>query len=99
MDSKERSSPRHWRVEGILGHLNDNVDKNNAEELLHCILASTDILTWYLQGEIVYPNCTRCHCMICDFRLSEGNVTHVIASCSYCHCDEIMDVSTDKNFF
>jgi hypothetical protein len=27
-----------------------------------------------------YPNCTRCHCMICDFRLSEGNFTHVIAS-------------------
>ena len=47
-----------------------------------------------------YPNCTRCHCMICDFRLSEGNFIHVIASCSYCHCDEIMDVSTDKrNFF
>jgi hypothetical protein len=41
MDSKERSSPRHWRVEDILGHLTDNVDKNNAEELL-------------LQGEIVY---------------------------------------------
>ena len=54
MDSKERSSPRHWRVEDILGHLNDNVDKNNAEELLHCILTSTDILTWNLQGEIVY---------------------------------------------
>jgi hypothetical protein len=31
MDSKERSSQRHWRVEDILGHLNDNVDKNNAE--------------------------------------------------------------------
>ena len=46
-----------------------------------------------------YPNCTRCHCMICDFRLSEGNVTHVIASCSHCHCDEIMDVSTDKRHF
>ena len=55
MDSKERSSPRHWRVEDILGHLNDNVaDKNNAEELLHCILTSTDILTWNLQEEIVY---------------------------------------------
>jgi hypothetical protein len=54
MDSKERSSPRHWRVEDILGHLNDNVDKNNAEELLHCILTSMDILTWNLQGEIVY---------------------------------------------
>ena len=207
MDSKERSSPRNWRVEDILGHLNDNVDKNNAEELLHCILTSTDILTWNLQGEIVYkgqnirgtnivdllqytvlpynteipepaglnifleglakleidkslivngrvltmlahkqplldvdtqsdksegesedvdttcnscnkdlhishlgtcpvcawtdfyPNCTRCHCMICDFRRSEGNVTHVIASCSYCHCGEIMDVSTDKRNF
>jgi hypothetical protein len=54
MDSKEKSSPRHWRVEDILGNLNDNVDKNNAEELLHCILTSTDILTWNLQGEIVY---------------------------------------------
>ena len=55
MDSKERSSPRHWRVEDILGELND-VDKNNAEELLHCILTSTDILTWNLQGEIVYKD-------------------------------------------
>ena len=54
MDSKERSPSRHWRVEDILGHLNDNVDKNNAEELLHFILTSTDILTWNLQGEIVY---------------------------------------------
>jgi hypothetical protein len=54
MDSKERSSPRHWRVEDILGHINDNVDKNNAEELLHCIITSTDIFTWNLQGEIVY---------------------------------------------
>ena len=54
MDSKERSPSRHWRVEDILGHLNDNVDKNNAEELLHCILTSTDILTWNLQREIVY---------------------------------------------
>jgi hypothetical protein len=183
------------------------VDKNNAEELLHCILTSTDILTWNLQGEIVYKgqnirgtnivellqytvlpynteipetaglniflkgltkleidkiqivngrlltvlahkqllhdvdtqsdkskdesedvdttcnscnkdlhishlgtcpicawtdfysNCTRCYRMICDFRLSEGNFTHVIASCSHCHCDEIMDVSTDKRLF
>ena len=54
MSSKERSSPRHWHVEDILGHLNDNVDNNNAEELIHCILTSTDILTWNLQGEIVY---------------------------------------------
>jgi hypothetical protein len=42
MESKEGSSPRYWRVEDILGHLNDNVDKNNAEELLHCILTSTE---------------------------------------------------------
>jgi hypothetical protein len=54
MDSKERSSPRHWCGEDILGHLNDNVDKNNAEELLHCILTSMDILTWNLQGEIAH---------------------------------------------
>jgi hypothetical protein len=182
MDSKERTSSSHWRVEDILGHLNDNVDTNNAEELLHCILTSTDILTWNLQGEIVcrgqnircvtpyhsyipepaglqiflkglakleieksaivngcvltmlahkqllhdvdtqsdksedesedvdttcnscskdlhifhlgicpvcawtnfYRNCTRCHCMICDFRLYEGNFTHIIASFPHC---------------
>jgi hypothetical protein len=204
MNIDSKTSPRHWRVEDILGHLNDNVDKNNAEELPHCILTSTDILT----GEIVYkgqnirgtnivdllqytvlpykteipepaglniflkglaklevdkslivngrvltmvphkqplhdvdtlsdksedgsenvdttcnscnkinlhishlgtcpvcawtdfyPNCTMCHCTICDFRLSEGNVTHAIASCSHCHCDEIMDVGTDKRHF
>ena len=207
MNIDSKTCPRHWRVEDILGHLNDNVDKNNAEELLHCILTSTDILTSNLQGEIVYkgqnirgtnivdllqytvlpynteipepaglniflkglakleidkslivngrvltmlahkqplhdvdtqsdksedesenvdttcnscnkdlhishlgtcpvcawtdfyPNCTRCHCTICDFRLSEGNVTHVIASCSHCHCDEIMDDNTDKRHF
>ena len=207
MNIDSKTSPRHWDVEDILGHLNNNVDKNNAEELLHCILTSTGILTWNLQGEIVckgqnilgtnivnllqytvlpynteiqepaglniflkglakleidkslivngrvltmlahkhplhdvdtqsdksedesenvdttcngcnkdlhishlgtclvcawtdfYPKCPRCHCMICDFRLSEGNVTHVIASCSYCHCDEIMVVSTDKIYF
>jgi hypothetical protein len=54
MNIDSKTSPRHWRVEDILGHLNDNVDKNNAEELLHCILPTTDILTWNLQGEIVY---------------------------------------------
>ena len=54
MNIDSKTSPRHWRVEDILGHLNDNVDKNNAEELVHCILTSTDILTWNLQGEIVY---------------------------------------------
>ena len=54
MNIDSKTSPRHWRVEDIFGHLNDNVDKNNAEELLHCILTSTDILTWNLQGEIVY---------------------------------------------
>jgi hypothetical protein len=50
MGCKERTSPRHWRIEDILAHLNDNVDKNNAEKLLHCILTSTDILTWNLRG-------------------------------------------------
>ena len=54
MNIDSKTSPRHWRVVDILGHLNDNVDKNNAEELLHCILTSTDILTWNLQEEIVY---------------------------------------------
>ena len=41
MNIDNKTSPRHWRVEDILGHLNDNVDK----ELLHCILTTTDILT------------------------------------------------------
>jgi hypothetical protein len=41
MDSKERTSSRHLHVEDILGHLNNNVDRNNAEKLLHCILTST----------------------------------------------------------
>jgi hypothetical protein len=50
--ARKGPSPRHWRVEDILGHLNNNVDKNNVEELLHCILTSTDILTWNLQGEL-----------------------------------------------
>ena len=54
MNIDSKTSPRHWRVEDVLGHLNDNVDKNNAEELLHCILTSTDILTWNLQGDRIY---------------------------------------------
>jgi hypothetical protein len=37
MDSKERSSPKHWRVEDILGHLNDNVDKNNFINIIKLI--------------------------------------------------------------
>ena len=37
--------------------------------------------------------------MICDFRLSQGNFTHVIASCQHCYCDEIMDVSTHERHF
>jgi hypothetical protein len=68
MDSKERSSPRHWRVEDIGAFKNDNVTSalffiNNAEELLHCILTSTDILTWNLQGEIVYKGQKICNVM------------------------------------
>jgi hypothetical protein len=54
MNIDSKTSPRHWRVEDILGHLNDTVDKDNAEELLHYVLTSTVILTWNLQGEIVY---------------------------------------------
>ena len=46
-----------------------------------------------------YPNCTRCHCTIYNFRLSERDLTHVIASCPHSHCDEIMNVSADKGHF
>ena len=76
----------------------ENVDTtcNSCNKDLHIShLGTCPVCAW----TDFYPNCTRCHCMICDFRLSEGNVTHVIASCSYCHCDEIMDVSTDKRHF
>ena len=58
-------------------------------------LATCPICTW----TDFYPNWKRCHCTICDFRLSQGNFTHVIACCQHCHCDEIMDVSTDKRHF
>ena len=203
MDSNKRTSQRHWRIEDILGRLNENVDKSNAEEILHSILTSTDILTWNLRGEIVYKgqnirgtnvvdllqysllpynpeipepaglnlfvksltaleidkslivnariltmlarksrqdihsqdedeyetsqsedkscnncnkglhqshlgtcpicswtdfysNCTKCHCMICDFRMCKGDFTHTVACCPHCHCDEIIDVCTDE---
>jgi hypothetical protein len=52
-------------------------------------LGTCPVCTW----TDFYPNCKRCQCMICDFRLYEGNFTHVIASCQHCYCDEIMDVS------
>ena len=42
-----------------------------------------------------YPNC-RCHCMICDFRVSKGDFTHVFTSCPHCRRGEIMDVRTDE---
>ena len=34
--------------------------------------------------------------MICDFRVSKGDPTHVITSCPHCRRDEIMDVRTDE---
>jgi glutaredoxin len=34
--------------------------------------------------------------MICDYRVSKGDFTHVISSCPHCHRDEIMDVRTDE---
>jgi hypothetical protein len=34
--------------------------------------------------------------MICDYRLSKGDFTHVISSCPLCRRDEIMDVRTDE---
>jgi hypothetical protein len=43
-----------------------------------------------------YPNCRRCHCIICDFRVSEGDFTHVLTSCPHCRRYEIMDVRTDE---
>jgi hypothetical protein len=44
----------------------------------------------------VYPNCRRCHGMICDYRVSKGDFTHVISSCPHCRRYEIMDVRTDE---
>jgi predicted Zn-ribbon and HTH transcriptional regulator len=35
-------------------------------------------------------------CMICDYRVSKGDFTHVISNCPHCHRDEIMDVITDE---
>ena len=53
MDSDTRSSPEQWRLEDILKYL-DVDDEHEAEEILHSILTSTEILTWNGRGEIVY---------------------------------------------
>ena len=44
MDSDTRSSPEQWRLKDILKYL-DVDDEHEAEEILHFILTSTEILT------------------------------------------------------
>ena len=59
-------------------------------------LGTCPVCTW----TDFYPNCLGSHCMICDFRLSKGDISHVIACCSHCSCDEIMDVNRgEKSMF
>ncbi len=53
MDSDQGRSPEQWRLDDILTYLHLD-DTQNAKEILHSILTSTDILTWNSQGEIVY---------------------------------------------
>jgi hypothetical protein len=54
MNIDSKTSPRHWRIEDIFLNLNNNFKKTTAEKILHCIVISSDILTWNPQGEIVY---------------------------------------------
>ncbi len=53
MDSDQGRSLEQWRLDDILTYLHLD-DTHNAEEILHSILTSSDILTWNSQGEIVY---------------------------------------------
>ena len=55
-------------------------------------LSTCPVCTW----TDFYPNCKRCRCMICDFRLSNGDFTHVITSCLHCRRGEIIDNRTDE---
>jgi hypothetical protein len=52
MDS-DKQSPEQWRLEDMLKYL-DVDDEHEAEEILHSILTSTEILTGNGRGEIVY---------------------------------------------
>ena len=66
---------------------------NNCNKHLHIShLGTCPVCTW----TDFYPNCLGSHCMICDFRLSKGDISHVITCCSHCSCDEIMDVNTGE---
>ena len=53
MDKDQGRSPEQWRIKDIVAYLNLD-EKHNAEEILHSMLTSTDILTWNSVGEIVY---------------------------------------------
>ena len=55
-------------------------------------LSTCPVCTW----TDFYPNCTRCRCMICDFQVSKGDFTHVIASCPHCRRGETAKVIFDQ---
>ena len=67
---------------------------NNCNKHLHIShLGTCPVCTW----TDFYPNCLGSHCMIRDFRLAKGDISHV---CSHCSCDEIMNVNTgEKRMF
>ena len=74
----------------------DTICKNCNKHLHISHLGTCPVCTW----TDFYRNCLGSHCMICDFRLSKGDISHVITCCSHCSCDEIMDVNTgEKRMF
>lgn len=67
-----------------------DVSCNNCNKGLNIThLGSCPICTW----TDFYPTNTRCYCTVCDFKLSEGHFTHIIACCPHCRCDEIVNTN------
>ena len=54
MDFDAKSSPQHWRLQDIVLYLNNKSKRDTAENILHSILTSGNILTWNPQKEMVY---------------------------------------------
>ena len=46
MDFDAKLSPQHWRLQDILLYRNNKSKRDTAENILHSILTSNDILTW-----------------------------------------------------
>ena len=44
-------SPRHWRIDDVLVHL-DSEHRVSADEILHTYLTSPGILTWNPRGKL-----------------------------------------------